>query len=56
MIVSGNIPKNNGYIPVIVGHSTTNNCDDYIFCDGSVWVIKTNVAQNIAIRFYKCIK
>ena len=56
MIVSGNIPKNNGYIPVIVGHGTTNNCDDYIFCDGSVWVIKTNVAQNIAIRFYKCIK
>lgn len=56
MIISGDIPKNNGYIPVIVGHSRTNDCADHIFCDGSIWVIKTNVAQTIFARFYKCIK
>ena len=56
MIISGDVPKNNGYIPVIVGHSGTNDCADHIFCDGSIWVIKTNVAQTIFVRFYKCIK
>lgn len=56
MIVSGDIPKNNGYIPVVIGHSSTNDCNDNIFCDGSLWVIKTNVAQYISIRFYKCTK
>lgn len=56
IIISGDVPKNNGYIPVVIGHSNTNDCTDYIFCDGSAWVIKTNVAQNIFIRFYKCIK
>ena len=56
MIIRGDIPKDNRYIPVIVGHSHTNDCTDHIFCDGSVWVIKTNVAQNIFIRFYKCTK
>lgn len=56
MIISGDIPKNNGYIPVVIGHSNTNDCTDHIFCDGSTWVVKTNVAQNILIRFYKCIK
>lgn len=56
MIIRGDIPKDNRYIPVIVGHSRTNDCTDHIFCDGSVWVIKTNVAQNIFIRFYKCTK
>ena len=56
MIVSGDIPKNNKYIPVVIGHSSTNDCTDYIFCDGSSWIIKTNVAQYITIRFYKCIK
>lgn len=56
MIISGNIPTNNKYIPVVIGHSNTNDCTDHIFCDGSVWVIKTNVPQNISIRFYKCIK
>lgn len=56
MIISGDIPKNNGYIPAVIGHSTTNDCADHIFCDGSTWIIKTNVAQKITIRFYKCIK
>ena len=56
MIASGDIPKNNGYIPIVIGHSRTNDCTDYIFCDGSTWIIKTNVAQYISIRFYKCIK
>lgn len=57
MIISGGIPKNNGYIPVVIGHSSTNDCADHIFCDdGSTWIIKTNVSQRIAIRFYKCTK
>lgn len=56
MIVSGDIPKNKGYIPVVIGHSSTNDCTDYIFYDYSSWVIKTNVAQYISIRFYKCTK
>lgn len=56
VIISGDIPKNKGYIPVVLGHSLTNDCSDYIFCDESVWMIKTNVAQIIYIRFYKCIK
>lgn len=56
MIISGDIPKNKGYIPVVIGHSSTNDCADHIFYDDSTWIIKTNVTQRIAIRFYKCIK
>lgn len=56
-IISGNVPENRGYIPVVVGHASTNDCIDHIFFDyGSSWLIRTNVAQIMTIRFYKCIK
>ena len=56
MIIDGHIPENRGYIPVVIGHSDSNDCFDYIFYDGGRWLIRTNKAQRLNIRFYKCIK
>ena len=55
-IIDGHIPENREYIPVVIGHSNSNNCFDYIFYDGGRWLIRTNIAQRLNIRFYKCIK
>ena len=55
-IIDGHIPENRGYIPVVIGHSNSNDCFDYIFYDGGRWLIRTNIAQRLNIRFYKCIK
>lgn len=56
MIVSGHIPENTGYIPVVIGHASSNDCFDHIFYDGGRLIIKTDMAQIISIRFYKGMK
>lgn len=55
-IIDGHIPENRGYIPVVIGHSNSNDCFDYIFYDGGRWLVRTDIAQRLNIRFYKCIK
>lgn len=45
-------PDNSFYIPVVVGHTDTNNVNDHVFWAGS-WRIHSNVSQNTTVRFYK---
>lgn len=55
-IINGSVPNNSGYIPTVVGHSSSNSVTDNIFFDGGSWRIFTNYEQDVTIRFYKCIK
>lgn len=55
-IVSGVVPKNSGYIPVVISQSITVNCINCVFWDSSSWIVKADAAQRISIRFYNCIK
>lgn len=45
-------PKGSEYIPVIVAHRETNNCQDTVTYDGGIWKICSTVSQETAIRFY----
>lgn len=55
-VISGEIPNNRWLIPVISGHSIDNHSDDFVFYDGGIWYIKTNMKQNISILFFKYFK
>ena len=55
-IITGSVPGNIEYIPIVLGHSSSNSVIDNIFFDGGSWRIFTNYEQDVSIRFYKCIK
>lgn len=55
-IITGSAPNDIGYIPIVLGHSNNNSVTENIFFDGGAWRIFTNCEQDVAIRFYKCIK
>lgn len=55
-IIRGNAPTSSNYIPVVAGHSNSNNVSENVFYDSSSWYIRSNVAQEITIRFYKTAK
>lgn len=55
-IITGSVPDNIGYIPIVHGHSTSNSVTENIFFDGGSWRIFTNYEQDVSIRFYKCTK
>lgn len=55
-IITGSAPDNNGYIPIVIVHSSSNSVTENIFFDGGSWRIYTNCEQDVTIRFYKCIK
>lgn len=46
-------PENDSYIPVIIGHASTNSCIEHIFCDGGQWKCYSTDSQVITVRFYK---
>ena len=56
IVISGSVPNNSLYIPVVIGHSKSNIVVDNIFFDGGKWRIYTNCEQEETLRFYKCIK
>lgn len=51
IIITG-APKGSEYIPVIIAHKETNNCQDTVVYDGGTWKICSTVSQNTTIRFY----
>lgn len=51
-IVITGAPKSSEYIPVIVAHKETNNCQDTVVYDGGTWKICSTVSQETGIRFY----
>ena len=55
-IITGSVPGNIEYIPIVLGHSNSNSVTENIFFDGGSWRIFTNCEQDVTIRFYKCIK
>ena len=55
-VISGTAPSLSSYIPVIIGHKSTNNVVDYVFYDSPNWIVKSNAGQEITIRFYKTAK
>ena len=55
-IIRGNAPTSSNYIPVVAGHSNSNDVSENVFYDSSSWYIRSNVAQEITIRFYKTAK
>lgn len=55
-IIRGNAPTSSNYIPVVTGHSNSNDVSENVFYDSSSWYIRSNVAQEITIRFYKTAK
>ena len=55
-IIRGNAPTSSNYIPVVEGHSNSNDVSENVFYDSSSWYIRSNVAQEITIRFYKTAK
>lgn len=52
-IVGGAVPPNRNYIPVVVGHSLDNKCNNYIFSDSNRWYIRSDMAQIVTILFYR---
>lgn len=55
-IISGTAPSLSSYIPIIIGHKSTNNVVDYVFYDSPNWIVKSDAEQEITIRFYKTAK
>lgn len=55
-IISGTAPSLSSYIPIIIGHKSTNNVVDYVFYDSPNWIVKSDAQQEITIRFYKTAK
>ena len=55
-IIRGNAPTSSNYIPVVAGHSNSNDVSENVFYDSPSWYIRSNVAQEITIRFYKTAK
>ena len=55
-IITGSVPNDIGYIPIVLGHSNNNSVTENIFFDGGSWRIFTNYEQDVSIRFYKCTK
>ena len=55
-LISGSVPTTSLHIPVIVGHSSTNDSQEVVFYDGGKWIIRSNTSQEITIRFYRCTK
>lgn len=53
-VTAGKLPeKRQTYIPVVVGHSSTNACIDSVCYDSSAgWFIYTTYAQYVSIMFY----
>lgn len=51
-IVITGAPKGSEYIPVIVAHKETNNCQDTVAYDGGIWKICSTVSQETTIRFH----
>ena len=53
-VISGKFPENKeSYIPVVVGHSSTNDCIDFVSVDSSKgWYVYSTVSQYIRIIFY----
>ena len=51
-IVITGAPKGSEYIPVIVAHKETNNCQGTVVYDGGTWKICSTVSQETTIRFY----
>ena len=52
-VMQGEIPTNWNYIiPVVLGHTLTNECIDNVFYDSSRWRIFTNATQIVTIGFY----
>lgn len=46
-------PATKDYIPVIVGHTNNNFCQDTVFFDVNKWYIYSTVAQVTAVEFRK---
>ena len=55
-IISGTAPSLSSYIPIIIGHKSTNNVVDYVFYDSPNWIVKSDAEQELTIRFYKTAK
>lgn len=55
-LVLGEIPVNPFWIPVIIGHSLTNNTQENVFYDNGKWIIYSDISQEVTIRFYKYVK
>lgn len=55
-IITGSVPNDIGYIPIVIGHTSNNSVTENIFFDGGLWRIFTNYEQDVTIRFYKCTK
>lgn len=51
-IVITDAPTDGEYIPLIISHATTNDCQDTIVCDNGKWRICSTVSQEVSIRFY----
>lgn len=53
LITGTTCPENDSYIPVVIGHASTNSCIEHIFCDGGQWKCYSTDSQVITVRFYK---
>lgn len=42
-----------GYIPVIIHHTSSNNVLDHVFYDSGYWRIYSTLTQRVIVRFYK---
>ena len=51
-VIIEDAPTTGHYIPVIIGHSISNDCLESVFWD-SKWRITSNYAQYVSINFYK---
>ena len=56
VLVSGELPNGRNYIPIVIGHSENNKVTENIFIDGGQWRIYSSYAQDVSVRFFKCIK
>lgn len=52
-VAIGKIPTNQNYIiPVVLGHTSSNECIDNVFYDAGRWRIFTDITQKVSIGFY----
>lgn len=50
--IEGAFPETDTWIPVLIGHSSDNNCFENIFYDYPNWVIVSSMTQDVTIFFY----
>ena len=48
-----NSPSSSFYIPIIFGHSVADLVREFVFWNGSNWIIRSDYGQTVMIRFYK---